>query len=115
MTTATLTLTDFILARIAEDEATAQAASVRRTTWATAADTAASVAGADSGLFILFTPPEKVLAECEAKRQIVEHHHHDGDRCLICNWESASGRCPTIRHLAAVYAGHPDYHTEWSA
>ena len=45
--------------------------------------------------------PARVLAECDAKRRIVERRNHlDG---------------PTLRALAAVYADHPDWREEWKA
>jgi hypothetical protein len=63
------------------------------------------------------------LAECAAKRAIVEEHYWrsaEGQRgCGLCNynrdygWEE-TGPCKTIRALAAVYADHPDYRREWA-
>lgn len=55
--------------------------------------------------------PARVLAEVEAKRQIVEHHGepHECPEYDVA-WDSP---CPTLRHLAAVYADHPDYREEW--
>lgn len=96
-----MTLTDFLLVRIAEDE---------------------SRAGEHHHL-ICFAPgvicncayPARVLAECEAKRRIVSHcdllirgpefghfTESDGD----------SGRT-ILRALALPYADHPDYREEW--
>lgn len=60
--------------------------------------------------------PTRILAECEAKRKI------------IADWEAAeksAGNYPTIdagyalglevavQHLAATYSNHPDYNQEW--
>lgn len=89
MTTATATLTQFLRARIAEDEATARVAN----DWN-------------------FTAEARVLAECEAKRRIVESAEfvrdtpsiHDDARTFMSN---------VLRRLAAVYAEHPDYREEW--
>ena len=114
-----MTLTEFLLARIAEDEA------------------AANVAHRES--------PARVLAECEAKRRIVEFHkswpvlvqtpvtfepvdgtdpgHYTFRATQQIAWtteqeyrerfgdEPPAG--PVLRHLAAVYADHPDYREEW--
>ncbi|MGZ4574770.1 MAG: DUF6221 family protein [Mycobacteriaceae bacterium] len=97
-----MTITEFLLARIAE-----QKAMVRdpRYIW--------SLDHPEIGA------PEKVLAECEAKRQIVEGHAENDDPCAIKDgdWPDAWGDepwpCRTIRNLASIYAGHPDYREEW--
>ena len=66
----------------------------------------------------------RVLAECQAKRAIIEHHElsdHFGTPARIClactgggeyNYAEASP-CPTLRHLASVHADHADYRQEW--
>lgn len=79
------TLTDFLLARIAEDEADV-------------ADPAAA----------LHYAPDRVLAECEAKRRIVERH----SGCDEVSYGDTS-TCPDARDLALPYADHPDYRPEW--
>lgn len=91
-------LTEFLLARIAEDEATV-AATVERA--------ASERIPADE----LGPWRTRVLAECEAKRRIVtaiaawldEHSDEDhvpaGDDALA--W------------LGTIYADHPDYRDEW--
>ena len=84
--------------------------------------------------------PARLLAECEAKRRIVELHDHGDQAC----WEMHRGvygpgwpegsyavegqawahpslecvperndPCDTIRLLALPYADHPDYREEW--
>jgi hypothetical protein len=68
--------------------------------------------------------PARVLAEVEAKRQIMECHESwvagNGDTiCGRCEREHIDGRpgghfpCQTLRLLALPYAGHPDYRQEW--
>ena len=69
--------------------------------------------------------PARVLAECEAKRRIVEAHpdgHEPGEAVPFCStcepegpWNPATHRyqCPTLRLLALPYADHPDYREEW--
>jgi hypothetical protein len=58
--------------------------------------------------------PDRVLAEVEAKRRIVQLHGETmlphvgrGGMCREC--ESASYPCPTVQHLAAVYEGRDGY------
>lgn len=68
--------------------------------------------------------PGRVLAECDAKRRIVEHHARvadpEGDDladlCAVCdaNGPEAQGwPCDTLRLLALPYADHPEYREEW--
>lgn len=101
MTTATLTLADFLLARIAEDEASIDE----------------MVRGGDPSWW----SADRMLYECEAKRRIVEGRTgipHPSDGCdgscdgpndhwhLVYEWD-------VLRALAAVYADHPDYREAW--
>lgn len=73
--------------------------------------------------------PARVLAECAAKRAIITEHGLSevasldretwGRLTLICRTCAVGPRqvvapCPTLRHLAAMYADHPDYNTEWA-
>ena len=129
MTAQTATLTDFLLARIAEDEEAARAcvdeeadvfeaheddadwhvsvkggmhvANLGRTTWHGTGELARHIARHD---------PARVLAECEAKRRIVENHlrHEPGQ-----GGYGASRHA--VRLLSAVYADHPDFREEWRA
>jgi hypothetical protein len=82
--------------------------------------------------------PARVLAECAAKRRIVELHRHeakgpgpvlhDGARdlnegvfgCVICScvdddpgWHFTGGWCQTVRLLALPYAGRDGYDERW--
>ena len=94
----TMTLTEFLYARIAEDEAA------------------------------IYAPAEwkqHVLAECDAKRRIVALHetvHNiptNTTFCVVCGIDQAAkvifGQfpCQTLRLLALPYADHPDYRDEW--
>jgi hypothetical protein len=71
---------------------------------------------------------ERLEAECEAKRRIVDLHAidcwvgtgPDGDDeyfCTGCSTRSASYPdevlCPTLAALATVYADRPGYRDEW--
>lgn len=67
--------------------------------------------------------PARVLAECDAKRNIVELHtgsHEcsgyndttgDFDNCL---WVLDGDSCTTLRLLATPCSYHPDYRQEWA-
>lgn len=103
-----MTPTEFLLARIAEDEADP---------WR-----GAEIAGADR----VVGPAEhaalradedaweaRVSAECEAKRRIVQLHGNDWNprgKCQACD---EVGPCDTLCALALPYAEHPDYDEAW--
>ena len=102
MSTETLTLTEFLLERITEDEAESRVQTwgqpVPRDCW----------------------EPERVRAECEAKRQLVagfaerEHVGHPADVTADYYHQGlTSAHDRTMRVLAAVYADHPDYLNDW--
>ena len=108
-------LAEFLLARIAEDERVAKVADI----------------GVGHGvrpdeLWTITNPPRgevcatpaRVIAECEAKRRIVERL----DAYLTENaetepeglWELLDDHAwATLYNLAAPYADHPDYREEW--
>lgn len=115
----TLTLTDFLLARIAGDERDARGALGSAMT----DDALASGWGT-----------ERVLVECEAKRRILHQHvqmsagqplmaDYEGadQQCVSCGyaeeWEMTeygpTFPCPTLLALALPYADHPDFREEW--
>lgn len=93
-----MTLTDFLLARIAEDEADIARIGYDRHV-------------AEMGGQFSVDHPLRLLAERKAKRRIVEDHRW-------CEWgcedEPMCRDCITLAHLAAVYADHPDYREEWT-
>lgn len=101
-----MTITEFLLARIDGEEMLARDAasegSPRRTgwrLWTTKCDT--TPCGETLGpRGTVEAHPARVLAECAAKRAIVDARHED-DTC--------------IRILAAVYSDHPDYNKAWRA
>jgi hypothetical protein len=171
-----MTLTQFLLARIAEDEAVARAAInpdqpgthwqwvrddddvvVAAPTWEdmnvslrTVEEYPTSYVG-DLPAFVLNSveaaeprampliarhDPARVLAECEAKRWIMELHPiYRGPRiqdvglgtdfgCETCHaldrvhggsLIEALGYCDTLLALASVYSDHPDFREEWRA
>lgn len=110
------TLTDFLLARIAEDEEVARAGEDE---WDTPAGVAYTRVGLGSSANWVHTIDlARLLAECEAKRRIVHeftgespHANYDdcGDECVgnALHW--------VLRVLAQPYADHPDYREEWRA
>ena len=137
----TLTLTDFLLARIAEDEADAKAASpggwqypgIESVAGGTLYDESRRIVDvvyeqpkdhdgtivrhllvpeADAnGRHIARHDPARVLAECEAKRAVVGLHPEMLGWCQGCAHESYP--CRTLLALALPYADHPDYREEW--
>jgi len=115
METVTQTLTDFLQTRIAEDEA--------------------AVAGLMSGDGDpeFFWGPDRIRAECEAKRRIVEAFEDERQRMDIYNRDYPLGLLTTegdlrarlssnatwagleiaVRALALPYADHPEFREEW--
>lgn len=126
-----MTLVEFLLARIAEDE---------EDPWR-----GAELVGSDR---IVGTAEQKaleeeerewvarILAECAAKRAIVERHATitEATRQAAANYQAWLDNAPdpypevssrahaqdvaaeledVLHHLAAVYADHPDYREEW--
>jgi hypothetical protein len=126
--TRALTLTDFLLARFAEDEAAVRAiengfdsdprarehqcAEDRGLEWINP-----SIEWSDS--YRLTIPSARILAECEAKRQIVAVYEalavrKDADRPGAVQWHEADAYRTVLRTLASVYADHPNYRPEWA-
>lgn len=95
------TLTEFLLARIAEDEARANHAKwAMQGEWFTTADDKVDE-------YVCGLSPARVLAECEAKRRIVESYAEEyGPDVVRVDHD-------VLRELASVHAEHPDYREEW--
>lgn len=125
-----LSLSAFLLARLAEDEALARDVLTRGfgAEWHVVGDVWQHVgddgghnvlSGAESTLpHIARHDPAHVLATVAAHRRIVELH---ADFCETC-WVHAEGvaeaadaglPCPTLLALASIYAAHPDFRDEW--
>jgi hypothetical protein len=130
MDTQTLTLADFLLARIAEDETAAFGRSQEGYTTAPVGDAIGVTVGG-----------QRLRDECEAKRRIVELHHRipvlsgpgygtpevmGSGGCVTCDSTHGEqedevylsldgGACATLRALALPHADHPDYREEWRA
>lgn len=84
-------MTEFLLARIAEDEAVARRAERGRE------DHPWVVTGMDNAVGVDYNPA-RVLAECEAKRWLVWTYSDYPNMLSI---------------LAAIYSDHPDYDEAW--
>lgn len=136
-------LAAFLLARLDEDQAAAEAATIEDVgpvwhfaegvdytgvpDWRIGADTQWSfmaVARAydrEATDHIARWDPARVLAEVAAKRAIVEHyrdHMRKRDDPLLAGVARpyiVRELETMLRHLAAPYADHPDYREEWSA
>jgi hypothetical protein len=105
-----MTITEFLLARIAEDEAVARSFHYD---WSSSQEALR----------------RQFVAECEAKRRIVELHaqRDDAPACSECGgFTSTTGArgiehagylapwpCPTLRALASVYADHQEFQGAW--
>jgi len=109
VTTMTLTeFLEFLEARFGEDEAVAQAS--RPDEHLNHRDDAKLVLrqlGVYTGIVVT---SGRVLAECAAKRAILELHRpiQDGVGCMNCGTYYEEP-CDTLRALALPYAEHPDY------
>jgi hypothetical protein len=83
-----MTLTEFLLARIAEDEAVAREVARGPRGWGK-------------------TTARRRIADCEAKRRIIA-------RLCDVEWTgSRAVRDVVLAELAVPYADHPDYRPEW--
>jgi hypothetical protein len=127
-TTTTTTIPDFLRARIAEDEATAKAAAAGEALLPSLRSVKASAWVPDGEItHIARWDPARVLAECEARRRIVEWcgerdrvfvgAHFGGDAMRESDFLPGALKRPAdsvvLRALAAVYADHPDYDQAW--
>ncbi|WP_353707620.1 DUF6221 family protein [Cellulosimicrobium sp. ES-005] len=95
-----MTLTEFLLSRIAEDEARADDA------WKAVDNGAIVWDRIHPDVRAALWPPARVLAECEAKRRIVESARRLGTRGGVTPEE-------LLGNLALPYADHPDYDEAW--
>lgn len=109
-----MTLTDFLLARIGEDEATAREAIAERIRVRPDLTSPDIEVDALDWPSVVAVGGERFLAECEAKRRIVEMwsaRFEQADHPTI--GAHATGLGLAIRALAVVYADHPDYDEAW--
>jgi hypothetical protein len=128
------TITEFLLARIAEDEAAATEAAEDEiggpedpdqsvVDWPQGAPTWVAAFGsfADQNVARVELSPRRALAECEAKRRIVDEYED-----ALAGWQLApfeGAHLETARELlgyvvellAKLYSDHPDYREDWAA
>lgn len=116
-----ITLTEFLTARIDEDKARADDA------WKAVDNGAVVWDRLHPDVRAAMWTPARVLAECEAKRRILDMHTSaatwdGGEECAQCSFHEAyegfndvseTFPCPTLRFLALPYADHPDYQEAW--
>jgi hypothetical protein len=103
-------LTEFLLARFAEDEE--KAAGMDWRPWYP--DSVRYELNHDG----FMVDPAFVRADCAAKRRIVEVHSMfpgiaGTGSGSWCESDEETWPCDTLRALASVYAGHPDFREEW--
>lgn len=113
-----MNLTEWLLAELAEDERVARAATTRG---GSTVYTDARRGGKQAVLdHVMRHDPARVLADCAAKRRIVERHRRcdahtvpgDCDACLTCG-DGSLWPCDDVLALASVYADRPGYRDEW--
>lgn len=107
-----MTLSRFLLARIAEDETRVR-------------DEGLHPGGPDGlGSVLPDWEERRWLAECEAKRSIASRHRSSEDTRGVgqhrnhkwtpyCEYDTDDWPCPDITALASVYSDHPDFREEW--
>lgn len=120
-------LAEFLLARIAEDEAVAQKAieEIGKINWVPGAeqlptDNEPLWVNPDGMFVVVCAYPARVFAECEAKRRIVHHAVEALARSertdVWGGWPDTKARADgewLLALLAVPYAAHPDYREEW--
>lgn len=100
-----MTLTEFLLARITEDKAVAHA----KPPMTLARHDAEFHHAEFDGFSAVWTSADRLLAECEAKRQIVEEFRD----CLDAGGTEGDIVRFILPRMALPYANHPDYRQEW--
>ena len=126
--TRTVTLAEFLLARIAEDEAAARAGISSQADpengWGlieyqgmaglSLSPHVGHVHERVQGEHIIRWHPARVLAECEAKRRIVAMQAENDDQRHQPGFHYKAQMIEgVLRSLALPYADHPDYRESW--
>lgn len=110
-----MNITEFLEARIAEDESTARRVKDGpgepggRGVWSVQI----GVSGNDAKFAHVASDPDRIIAECAAKRAIISAHQSQKSEDDPGAWIVASNAL--IKALTAVYKDHPDYQQEWGA
>ncbi|MEK8228621.1 DUF6221 family protein [Oerskovia sp. M15] len=120
-----MTLTEFLLARIEDDEKVARLVSAESPTAVDRTAYWASRSGADTNVTVVTVDYQRLLAECEAKRQIIrlayEATGYDLDRDLERRSDAREDSGldyvgeRILRALALPYRSHPDHDEGWAA
>lgn len=109
-----MTLTEFLLARLDEDEAAARDAKDRLDPFGKARHFYPDGVGQDDwGVSFYNVHPARVLAEVTAKRQIVESCRADYEYAQGRNDDTTEVAEEVLWALALPYADHEDYRAEW--
>jgi hypothetical protein len=114
---------EWLNARLAEDEATAKAATPGPWSGPKFDDQEVGdmwMYGWDDKQHIVTWDPARALATVAALRQILELHEPDDEYapdCAVCPGNSmkhmARWPCPTVRAVASIWAAHADYQEVW--
>lgn len=103
--TGTLTITDFLWARIAEDEERA-----RKALWLDGYFAASELSREWRYVHLSYgIDGQRALAECKAKREVVD----ECERSILNDKDSRTAEWIAAQ-LATVYASHPDYNPAWA-
>lgn len=99
---------EFVLSRIAEDEAVARAVVGRGVH-----DERPEVRE-----WIGLANPNRMLLWSHVRRELIELHSPDGRRLEtsatpVCSGCGHPAPCPTVTLLANLYADHPDFQEQW--
>lgn len=118
-----LSITEFLEARITEDEALANNArgllgiETDWWDWEVLARRADAITRSDAKHMARHSP-SRVLAECAAKRAIMRMHRLSSvGLCVSCadaGPDSEGFPCDTLRTLTAAHKDHPAYRKEWA-
>ena len=100
-----ITLTEFLLARIGEDEAVARAVIAKAAPDEWENPTSWGNFYSEEVAFWDRATPARILAECAAKKAIIL-----GAKPFVC----ADMHDESLRALATVYADHHDYQPAWA-
>jgi len=103
-------LADFLLARIAEDEAVAQL-SITHGTGGFPTSYGQRLWNGPGQYPVMAA--QRLLAECSAKRRIVERLGRATDVAWSGSYAVRDDALDSLRDLALPYADHPDYDEAW--
>lgn len=109
MTTTVLTLAEFLLARLREDERTSRLCCYTDEPWIGLVDYL--------GTRYIGMSCARIRADVHAKRKVVRLHAECGTGTGCCDEAGHGGAagigCTTLAYLALPYAGHRDYDEAW--